>query len=227
MIKRENKSSICCSDSPHSKCTQKGTTLIEVLITLVILAFGLLGIAALQLVSKRSNFEALQRTTAGALASDIIERMRANSGSLDTYVNIPLSASIELTGTTLPTEPTPVCTAADPCIPDATGATITLANHDLWEIEQTLIGATEQAADGTELGGLVTPTACITTTVPLALTDRSGPYTVTIVWRGQTKLSDPFPANTCGSASTKYDGDVVGDNAHRRMLVVNHFIDEN
>ena len=67
------------------------------------------------------------------------------------------------------------------------------------------------------------PTACITTTVASALTDRSGQYIITIVWRGKTALSNPSTTNTCGSASGKYDQN-PGDNAYRRMLVIETFI---
>ena len=55
-----------------------GTSLIEVLVTLVILSIGLLGLAALQLNGLRSNTSAALRTASTLIAGDIIERMRAN-----------------------------------------------------------------------------------------------------------------------------------------------------
>ena len=53
-------------------------TLIEVLVTLVSASVGLLGIAALQLVSLKTNQEALIRVQASTLAGTILERVRAN-----------------------------------------------------------------------------------------------------------------------------------------------------
>jgi type IV pilus assembly protein PilV len=53
-------------------------TLIEVLVTLVLISVGLLGVAALQLTSLRSNQEAYVRSQASALAADILDRMRTN-----------------------------------------------------------------------------------------------------------------------------------------------------
>jgi type IV pilus assembly protein PilV len=56
-----------------------GISLIEVLVSLVILSLGVLAVVALQLVAKRNNADAGQRTIAAQLAYDLIERMRANS----------------------------------------------------------------------------------------------------------------------------------------------------
>lgn len=56
----------------------RGFTLIEVLITIIILAIGLLGLAALQLNALRNNTTAYERTQATMLAYDIVDRMRAN-----------------------------------------------------------------------------------------------------------------------------------------------------
>jgi len=57
---------------------QQGVTLIEVLITMVVMAIGLLGFAALQTVSMKSNGTALYRSYATMAAYDIIDSMRVN-----------------------------------------------------------------------------------------------------------------------------------------------------
>lgn len=57
---------------------QRGATLIEVLVTLIILSVGLLGMAGLQTLSMQSNHSAYYRSQATFLAYDISERMRAN-----------------------------------------------------------------------------------------------------------------------------------------------------
>lgn len=53
-------------------------SLLEVLVTIVILAIGLLGIAGLQANSIRNNQSAYLRSQATLLAYDVIDRMRAN-----------------------------------------------------------------------------------------------------------------------------------------------------
>ena len=64
--------------SPIKRKTQRGTTLVEVLVALVVLSVGLLGIAALQMTSLRNNRGAHLRSQAQVLAYDIADRMRAN-----------------------------------------------------------------------------------------------------------------------------------------------------
>lgn len=56
----------------------RGFTLVEALVALVVLSIGLLGVAALQLTSLRSNHGSAMRSQATFLAYDIIDRMRAN-----------------------------------------------------------------------------------------------------------------------------------------------------
>ncbi|HKM28005.1 MAG TPA: type IV pilus modification protein PilV [Thiopseudomonas sp.] len=58
---------------------QRGATMLEILITLLILSIGLLGMAGLQALSLKSNQSAYYRSQATFLAYDISERMRANS----------------------------------------------------------------------------------------------------------------------------------------------------
>ncbi|NOX76101.1 MAG: type IV pilus modification protein PilV [Gammaproteobacteria bacterium] len=55
-----------------------GFTLIEVLVTLVILSIGLLGLAGLQISGLHANMDSEQQSKATMMADDIIERMRAN-----------------------------------------------------------------------------------------------------------------------------------------------------
>lgn len=60
------------------RTTQAGMTLIEVLVTLVLISVGLLGVAALQLTTMKSNQEAYVRSQASVLADYILDRIRAN-----------------------------------------------------------------------------------------------------------------------------------------------------
>lgn len=77
---------------------QHGVGLIEVLVALMIFSMGMLGIASLQVVSKRSSFESQQRQQAVMIANDIISRIK-NSGlspaDIETnYDNKTVSATI-------------------------------------------------------------------------------------------------------------------------------------
>ena len=72
----------------------RGFSLIEALVSLVVLSVGLLGVAGLQLTSLRSNQGAALRSQATFLAYDIVDRMRANSGAaLAGAYNIPFGAT--------------------------------------------------------------------------------------------------------------------------------------
>lgn len=62
----------------RSRRGEQGFSMIEVLITLVILAFGLLGFALLQTMNLRYTQSANHRTQATNLAYDLLDQMRAN-----------------------------------------------------------------------------------------------------------------------------------------------------
>lgn len=185
---------------------QRGFTLLEAMIALLIFGVGLLTVASLQAVAKRANYEAIQRTTASHLAFDMLERMRANANALDFYYG---AGEVVLGGGARGAEPVPDCdNPADGCL------SADLAIHDLWEWETRLDGATE-VSGGTNTGGLVSPTACIRG--PAA--GGAGVHTIAIAWRGVTELTNPT-ADTCGDASGLYGA----ANEFRRVLVIQTFI---
>lgn len=63
----------------HQSCkSQRGFTLLEVLVTMVVLSLGLLGYAGLQMATLKNSTSAYQRSQATILAYDIIDRLRAN-----------------------------------------------------------------------------------------------------------------------------------------------------
>lgn len=65
---------------------QSGFSLLEVLISLVILAVGLLGIAGLQATGLKQNHSAYMRSQATQLTYDIADRMRSNQVALASYI---------------------------------------------------------------------------------------------------------------------------------------------
>ena len=95
---------------PYANYQQRGFSLIELLVTLVIFSIGLLSIAGLQTVSKQANYEALQRTTASQIAYGLLEDMRMNGDAIDIY-----AAAGELGEGSISAEPAPNCTLASPC----------------------------------------------------------------------------------------------------------------
>jgi len=70
-----------------------GFSLLEVLIALLVLAVGLLGIAALQGIALKTNHGAYLRSQATFLAYDMMDRMRANrTAALSGDYNLAMSA---------------------------------------------------------------------------------------------------------------------------------------
>jgi type IV pilus assembly protein PilV len=92
---------------------QSGFTLIEVLIAVVVLASGLLGLAAIQATALGNNHSAYNRSQATQLAYDIADRMRANSNAAANYLGLASAASCATNDT-----PCTACkTIANACTP--------------------------------------------------------------------------------------------------------------
>ncbi len=73
---------------------QRGFTLLEILIAVVVLSVGLLGLAALQNTGTRVNHSAQLRSLATQLAYDMLDRMRANQAGVRAgYYHLPSAAS--------------------------------------------------------------------------------------------------------------------------------------
>jgi len=93
------------TSTPRLSRQQVGVTLIEVLISLLIMAIGLLGMAGLQTESLRNTQVAYFRTQAAILGNDIVERVRANlqgveAGSYNNNDGLANAACNSLTGCT-------------------------------------------------------------------------------------------------------------------------------
>jgi type IV pilus assembly protein PilV len=64
----------------------RGFSLIEVLVSLLILAIGVLGIIALQFKGLKYSYDANVRSQISFLANDIADKMRLNSTNVGSYV---------------------------------------------------------------------------------------------------------------------------------------------
>lgn len=78
----------------------------EVLVALLVLAIGLLGLAALQAQGLRFSIDSYARTQATALAYDIIDQIRANRTNAATYTVL---SSVSGTAATLDGGALPAC----------------------------------------------------------------------------------------------------------------------
>src|SRR6185312_13754893 len=117
---------------------QLGFTMIEVLVTFVILVIGLLGLIGLQARGQQAELESYQRGQALVLLQDIIDRMNANrlESKNGAYVTTSLTPAYVGNGPTSPT-------ALSDC------SLLTGAQRDLCEWGDALIGAAEVTQGGT------------------------------------------------------------------------------
>ena len=154
---------------------QGGATLIEVLITMVILITGLLGLVALQARLQIAQIEAYQRAQAAVLVADISERMLANRIRAGQYTTVsPVGAGSNCATLTTSGE---------------------RAQSDIREWCDLLQGASTTLA-GAQVGTLTGGRGCIEELEPGSL------YRVSVVWQGLAPLNRPAPgvkASTCGT----------------------------
>jgi type IV pilus assembly protein PilV len=148
----------------------RGLSLIETLVTIVVISVGMLGIAAIYVESLKAGQTALLRTRAVALAADMADRIRTNQAGAASYDVGPEAAGAAPPVDCADTAVTPAqnCTPAD------------MALNDIWQWK-TLVGNT----DDTQFQrlGLPSATASITrnpATVPVT-------YTITVRWSEKTE----------------------------------------
>ena len=82
------------------RTSQGGFTLLEVLVSALILAIGLVGVAGLQTMSLKNNQSAYMRSQATALAYDLADRMRSNVDAANAGSYDPAAAAAQASCTT-------------------------------------------------------------------------------------------------------------------------------
>lgn len=148
---------------------QGGAALIEALVAMLIVAFGILGVLGLQTRSFTSNMEGYQRSQALILVNDMAERINLNRINASSYVATDI-------GITAPGN------CADP--------TLTRAQKDLCEWALAIQGASEVQGTGAEkVGAVIGARGCITS----PSTNR---YLIVLAWQGLQRSG--VPNNSCG-----------------------------
>lgn len=148
---------------------QAGATLLEVLVTIVITAFGLLGLAGFITRSAAMTVESNQRARAGALLEDMENRIRNNKANAANYVSATVHGAAVLN-----------------C-----GAVAAGAPRDLCEWNNLLAGANDALTvnDGLARLGF---RGCVTQPAAPAPV-----YVITVAW-GSSMLATP-PADPCAA----------------------------
>jgi len=201
-----------------------GFTLVEVLVTMVVMSIGLLGLAGLQATSLRSNSGANFRTQAILYANDMAERIRANPAAVaDDTVPVPNHQFLNVNSTAIncgAALPVPYCEefwdeGTNAIVPAATCNPAQLAAYD---INTWICGGARDAGDPSVRGpGLNSPlfiNQLLNGQLPQAAAsiicnDNNGadadpcspssPHTITVSWR------------TIKESGSNFDEDVDGD----------------
>ena len=92
--------------------TQRGISLVESLVALLVLSIGMLGIAALYVSSLRASGSALFRTQAVNFAADMADRIRANPDAAAAYAGAEADNGC-VTGLAVGADCSPIQLAAD------------------------------------------------------------------------------------------------------------------
>jgi type IV pilus assembly protein PilV len=181
---------------PAAPRRQQGATLIEVLVSLIILMVGLLGLIGVMVQSQRAQLESYQRVQALLLAQDMVARIGTNATAADCYV--PAAA----VGTS-----SAVLAATPGCALPNTDARQVRALSDLNEWRSLLLGSAELSG-ANSVGAILGARGCITKDAT------TGVYQVSVVWQGVQGAGAPPAGITCGS------GLYGADDAQRRAVSV-------
>ena len=180
---------------------QAGFTMLEILVSLLIIVFGLLGMLGLQAQATVAEFESYQRGQALILAQDMVDRINANRKAGLCYAFTTLGSGSPQLGAG---SATPVCASAV-----GTPVTRAMATQDLVDWNQALLGAAERTggATGTRVGVMLGARGCVTFDPATQL------YRVAVAWQGMGPTI--APSGNCGSGQYHASND-----AYRREIDV-------
>lgn len=193
----------------EARTAQRGSGLIEVLVTLVILMVGLLGLVGLMVQSQRSQMESYQRVQALVVLQDMVNRINVNRKAAACYAIATATGGNPL-GTGYTGTPTN-CTVAD-----TTAEQKNQAKSDLLEWSSLLKGSAEKSGSS-DVGAMLGARGCITVVDavplgPLVSPNKLYDVVVSVVWQGNGKTIAPVGVG-CGT-------NLYGDDAQRRAVTV-------
>jgi type IV pilus assembly protein PilV len=157
--------------------SQRGFTLVEVLVAMIVLSIALLGIAKLMMFASRSNDSAYLRSQATELGYEILDTMRANR---QTAINHGYDIALG----TMPSAPAS-------CLQPTVCSNASLALYDVYTWKQRL-GVSTGGSLPSGQGSIVTTTSGTSPTVTTA--------TITVQWDDAVAQSS-FGATTVGTAA--------------------------
>jgi len=175
---------------------EAGFSLIEVLVTLVILAIGLLGLSGLQAKVSVLEMESYQRAQALSLVQDMENRLRFLRGLLSGPLDPVASGGSDVTTTVGPGGDTGYTGTSD-C------ATETGAELQVCQWAAAISGAAENIA-GSKIGAMLGARGCIVRVSPSQL-DALGEYYVVVVWQGLVPTADPAAGSYAANCASDND----------------------
>jgi type IV pilus assembly protein PilV len=152
-----------------NKSSQRGFSMLEVMVTLAVLSVGLLGMAALQTTGVRFNHQSYMKTQAVFQAYDLLDRIRANKACL-----LQTAAACPYDNVTLgftPAVPGTICGAAA-C------STTQMATYDVYQWKQATVRLLANGQGAVCRGTLDAALTC----TPSAITANDTSFTVAITW---------------------------------------------
>ncbi len=179
-----------------------GFALVESMVTVVVVAFGLLGVAGLVSRSFYSEVDAMQRAQAAMLLQDMVTRIEGNRANAAAYV----TGDTGITGYIATTTPSGT-TAYDFESCDPTAA---VADRDRCVWGQLLAGGNERI-DTRNAGVLVGAMGCV-----YEMDAFNRIYAVTIAWQGASAGAAPIVDNNF--APTGCGRDQFGNENRRRLM---------
>lgn len=129
---------------------ERGMTLIEVMVALLVLGIGVMGYAALQLRSVKLAEDTYSRSQAMAIAQDAIERIRANVDALPAYLATDWTASLNT--------PSQRCVFTG-AVPAAGCSSAEMVVNDVYEVRS---AAATMLASGNVSVAACSPLTCVT-----------------------------------------------------------------
>ncbi len=177
---------------------QRGFSLLEVMITTIIVAVSLLGILMLNGVSKYSTYDARQRTIAMYVAADLQDRLRLNK---DAWFNQKLatasaSYSVNVSGASMTR---PDCAQSNGLMSGCSEAN--LVNLDLYNFQEYLSGSSTSGSNN----AMNTPVGCLT--MSRIGSQNAANVTITVSWQERQALNGSMQSatnTTCGTGGRNH-----------------------